>query len=255
MTDFWQIGAGKAKKLQEAYMFTMGDIAQQTIWNEEWFYKTFGIDGEILIDHAWGIEPVTMRDIKSYHSESKSLSNGQVLPQSYKFSEARNVFLEMTDVLCNDMYKKNLISKTFTWFASYDHKSLEYFPYYDGDISIDFYGRLHPKHSNGTVKLRNSTNLLKELSPVLLSSFDNKTNHNLLFRRLGICADNVICNNGVYQFDMFTDYEKQEKERRLQKAMVEVRNKYGVSAVFKGNNLLQGATTLERNQQIGGHKA
>ncbi len=255
LTDFWQIGAGKAKKLQEAYMFTMGDIAQQTIWNEEWFYKTFGIDGEILIDHAWGIEPVTMRDIKSYHSESKSLSNGQVLPQSYKFSEARNVFLEMTDVLCNDMFKKNLISKTFTWFASYDHKSLEYFPYYDGDISIDFYGRLHPKHSNGTVKLRNSTNLLKELSPVLLSSFDNKTNHNLLFRRLGICADNVICNNGVYQFDMFTDYEKQEKERRLQKAMVEVRNKYGVSAVFKGNNLLQGATTLERNQQIGGHKA
>ena len=255
ITDFWQIGAGKARTLAKAYMFTMGDIAGRSQWDEEWFYKAFGIDGEIVIDHAWGIEPVTMKDIKSYHSDNHSVSTGQVLPKPYKYPEARNVFLEMADSLCCDMFARNIISKRFSWWASYDYKSLEFNPYYDGELSVDFYGRIHPKHSKGTVRLRNTTNLLKEVEPVLMPSFDKKTDHSLLFRRLGVCAEEVVCNNGVYQLDLFTDYEQQEKEKRLQQAMQGVRNRYGASAVFKGNNLFEGATQLERNGQIGGHKA
>ena len=255
ITDFWQIGPGKARTLAKAYMFTMGDIAGRSQWDEEWFYKAFGIDGEIVIDHAWGIEPVTMKDIKSYHSDNHSVSTGQVLPKPYKYPEARNVFLEMADSLCCDMFARNIISKRFSWWASYDYKSLEFNPYYDGELSVDFYGRIHPKHSKGTVRLRNTTNLLKEVEPVLMPSFDKKTDHSLLFRRLGVCAEEVVCNNGVYQLDLFTDYEQQEKEKRLQQAMQGVRNRYGASAVFKGNNLFEGATQLERNGQIGGHKA
>ena len=255
LTDFWQIGAGKARTLNKAYMFTMGDIAAHTQWDEEWFYDKFGIDAEILIDHAWGIEPVTMKDIKSYHSDNHSLSTGQVLPRPYQFDEARNVFLGMTDSLCCDMLSKNLISKRFSWYTGYDYKSLEAFPDYDGEIVIDFYGRPHPKHSNGTVRLRNTTNLLKELQPFIMPSFDQRTDHRLLFRRLILCAEDVMCNNGVYQLDLFTDYEEQEREKQLQLAMQSVRKRYGANAVFKGHNLLEGATLLERNSQIGGHKA
>lgn len=174
ITDFWQIGAGKERTLAKAYMFTMGDIAGRSQWDEEWFYKAFGIDGEIVIDHAWGIEPVTMKDIKSYHSDNHSVSTGQVLPKPYQYPEARNVFFEMTDSLCCDMFARNIISKRFSWWASYDYKSLEFNPYYDGELSVDFYGRIHPKHSKGTVRLRNTTNLLKEVEPVLLPSFDKR---------------------------------------------------------------------------------
>ena len=255
LSDFWQIGAGKMKKLNQAYMFTMGDIARYTIWNEEWFYKTFGIDAEILIDHAWGIEPVTMKDIKAYHSENKSLSSGQVLPRPYCFDEARNVFLEMTDSLCCDMMSQHLISKHFSWYTGYDYKSLEHCPDYDGEISIDFYGRPHPKHSVGTIRLRNTTNLLKDIKPLILPNFDQRTDHRLLFRRLYVCAKEVICSGGLYQLDLFTDCEAQEKEKQLQLAMQSVRKKFGANAIFKGNNLIEGSTQLERNRQIGGHKA
>ena len=117
LTDFWQIGPGKANRLQKNYMFTMGEVALRSVQNEEWFYKEFGIDGEILIDHAWGIEPVTMKDIKSFHPQHNSLSNGQVLPRPYHFQEARIVFLEMIDVLCADMYRKNLVSRALTWWV------------------------------------------------------------------------------------------------------------------------------------------
>ncbi|MCR5603488.1 MAG: DNA methylase, partial [Lachnospiraceae bacterium] len=149
LTDFWQIGPGKARRLENNHMHTMGDVAERTQYDEEWFYKTFGIDAEILIDHAWGIEPVRMCDIKNYRSDNHSLSNGQVLSRPYEYEEARNVFCEMIDVLCCDMYKKNLISRIFTWWVSYDYKSLEHCPEYNGPIALDYYGRLHPKHSNG----------------------------------------------------------------------------------------------------------
>ena len=255
LTDFWQIGAGKSKRLNQSYMFTMGDIAAHSQWDEEWFYNAFGIDGEILIDHAWGIEPVTMKDIKSYHSDSHSLSTGQVLSKPYRYNEARNIFLEMTDSLCCDMFSKKIISKRFSWWVGYDYKSMEFNPDYDGELSVDFYGRIHPKNSKGTINLRNTTNLLQEVQPFIMPSFDQKTNHSLLFRRIGICAENIIQSSGAVQFDLFTDYEQQKKDRELQTAMQRVRNRYGANAIFSGNNLLEGATRLERNAQIGGHKA
>ena len=255
LTDFWQIGPGKARRLQKAYLFTMGDIAQRTQWDEEFFYKQFGIDGEILIDHAWGIEPVTMKDIKSYKSEGHSLSNGQVLPRPYKYQEARLVFHEMIEALFTDMFTQNLVTKACTWWVSYDYKSMEACPNYDGPVSVDFYGRLHPRHSNGTVRLPSLTNNIRLVTEPLLKSFDDKTDHRLLYRRLGVCANDVTEDVGVFQMNLFVDYEALERDRHLMGAMLEVRRKYGANAVFKGMNMLEGATTLERNQQIGGHKA
>lgn len=255
LTDFWQIGPGKARRLYNACMYTMGDVAERTQWDEEYFYKTFGIDGEILIDHAWGIEPVTMADIKNYHSEGHSLSNGQVLPRPYKYQEARLVFKEMIDVLVNDMFAQNLVTEACTWWVSYDYKSMEVCPYYDGPVSLDFYGRLHPKHSNGTVRLGTLTNSLQLIEKPMVRQFDEKTDHRLLYRRLGVCAMDVAEDMGMYQMNMFVDYEALERDRRLTAAMLEVRRRFGANAVFKGMNMLEGATTLERNQQIGGHRA
>ena len=255
LTDFWQIGRGKARRLHANYMYTMGDIAERSQTNEEWFYQEFGIDGEILIDHAWGIEPVTMADIKNYKTDAKSISSGQVLPRPYQYPEARLVFSEMTDDLCADLLMKNLVSRGFSWWVMYDYKSLEYNPYYDGPLSIDFYGRLHPRHNNGTVRLKNLTNSHQIIYKALIGQFDAKTNHSLLFRRLGISANDVRPDCGNYQFDLFTDYEALDKERRIQGAMLEIRKKYGKNAVVKGMNLLEGATAIERNTQIGGHKA
>ncbi len=255
LTDFWQIGSGKAGRLERNYMFTMGDIAERAQWDEEWFYRTFGIDAEILIDHAWGVEPVTMYDIKHYKSDAHSLSNGQVLPRPYKYDEACIVFEEMIDVLCCDMYRKNLVSSCFTWWVSYDYKSLEYCPGYDGRLSIDWYGRLHPAHSNGTVRTPAVTNNARSVTELLMQDIRKKSDHRILFRRLGVCACNVTCDEGVYQMDLFTDYELLDKENKLHAALLDVRARYGANALVKGLNLLDGATTIERNRQIGGHKA
>ncbi|MBP5292274.1 MAG: DNA methylase, partial [Lachnospiraceae bacterium] len=248
-------GMGKCARLENAGMHTMGDVARFSIENEEWFYKTFGIDGEIMIDHAWGVEPVTMYDIKHYRTDNHSLSNGQVLPRPYKYDEAMVVFREMIDVLSTNMYEKNVISQIFTWWVSYDYKSLEYCPQYNGPVCIDFYGRLHPKHSNGTVRLVERTNLSNAITEVMLPDFDRKTDHRLLYRRIGLCAADVVVDEGVYQLDFFTDYEKVDKEKRVQAAMQAVRTKFGSNAVLHGTNYLQGATTKERNTQIGGHHA
>ncbi|SFG78217.1 Y-family DNA polymerase [Oribacterium sp. WCC10] len=254
LTDFWQIGQGKARRLERDHMYTMGDIAERTQWDEEWFYKTFGIDAEILIDHAWGIEPVTMYDIKHYKTDTHSLSNGQVLPRPYKYDEACIVFKEMIDILCADMYRKNLVSQRFTWWISYDYKSLEYFPGYDGKLAIDWYGRIHPAHSTGTVNLRTATNTSKLVIGKIMDDVAKKSDHRILLRRLGICACDVVDDKGMYQMDLFTDYEAEDKERKLHAALLDVRTKYGANAMLKGMNLLEGATTIERNNQIGGHK-
>ena len=255
LTDFWQIGRGKARRLNKAYLFTMGDIARRTQWDEEFFYKTFGIDAEILIDHAWGIEPVTMRDIKNYKSGRHSVSEGQVLPRPYPYAEARLVFREMIEGLCSKLFSEGLAAQGCSWWVIYDYKSLEAVPDYDGPLSIDFYGRLHPRHSTGTLKLPAVTNQLQIISPPLLEQFDSRTDHRLLYRRLGVCAEDVAEDEGVFQMNLFLDHAALERDRRLQGAMLEVRKKYGANAVFKGMDLLEGATALERNRQIGGHKA
>ncbi len=255
LTDFWQIGPGKASRLQKNHMYTMGDVAERSVCSEEWFYKEFGVDGEILIDHAWGIEPVTMADIKSFRPEKNSLSNGQVLPRPYKFKEARLVFTEMIDVLCSDMYRKNLVARVFTWWVSFDWKSLEECPNYEGPLTIDFYGRLHPVHVNGTVRFTNPTCSFAAVSDALTRAFDKKVDRRLLIRRLGLNADRIAVDDGVFQLDFFTDYAALEKEKAIQGAMLEIRQRYGKNAIVKGINLLEGATTMERNAQIGGHRA
>lgn len=255
LTDFWMVGPGKARRLENNHLYTMGDIAEKSQYDEEWFYKTFGIDGEIMIAHAWGKDPVTMADIKGYHSSGHSLSNGQVLPRPYKYPEARTVFQEMIDALCGDMFAKTLIAPKFSWWVSYDYKSLEELPYYEGPVCLDFYGRLHPKHNNGTVKMPMDTNSVSTAAPLLLKSFDEKTDHRLLYRRLGVCAEGVHEDDGYYQMNFFTDYEALEREKRLQSALSEVRSKFGSNSLFTGKNLLKGATQLERNKQIGGHLA
>ncbi len=255
LTDFWQIGPGKCRRLNRACLYTMGDVAAKSQTDEEWFYKAFGIDGEILIDHAWGIEPVTMRDIKSYRSDSSSLSRGQVLPRPYKFGESRLVFSEMAEDLCSDMFSKSVVSSVFTWWASYDWKSLELCPAYEGPVSLDFYGRLHPCHTGGTVRMRAGTNSCFTVRDALLPSFDARVDRRLLLRRLGVCACDLAQDSAGYQIDLFTDYEALDRERRIRGAMAGIRKKYGANAIFRGMNLKEGATALERNRQIGGHRA
>ena len=255
LTDFWQIGPGKARRLQNALLFTMGDVARKSLWDEEWFYKIFGIDGEIVIDHAWGVEPVTMKDIKSYRTDGHSISHGQVLPRPYRYEEARLIFLEMIDQLCIDLYRKNLVTRALSFWISYDWKSLEECPDYDGPVCLDFYGRLHPKHCVGSVLLPTLTGSHAVISQALTAQFEKKVDHRLLFRRLGLAANDIQEDDGVYQLDLFTDYDALEKERRIQGAMLEIRGRYGSNAVFRGTDLLPGATSIERNRQIGGHRA
>lgn len=255
LTDFWQIGPGKARRLNNAYLFTMGDVARKSLYDEEFFYKTFGIDGEVLLDHAWGIENVTMQDIKSYKTEKHSLSNGQVLSRPYSYADARVVFSEMVESLCTDLFDKRLVTKACTWWVSYDYKSLEHCPYYDGPLSIDFYGRLHPRHSNGTVRLPAETNSIRIVTEAVLRQFDEKVDRRLLFRRLGICANDVTTDMKAYQISMFVDYAALERENKLRSAMREVRQRFGANSIFRGMNLVEGATALERNAQIGGHRA
>ncbi len=255
LTDFWQIGRGKARTLENSGLSTMGEIARRSQRDEEYFYRTFGIDGEILIDHAWGVEPVTMKEIKAYKSEGHSLSNGQVLPRPYRYEEARIVFSEMIEVLCSDLFAKNLVAKGCAWWVSYDHKSLEIQPYYSGPLSIDFYGRVHPKHSVGQFRLPALTSSLGIIAPMFLRQFDLKTDHSLLYRRLGVCATDVCEDFGNFQMNLFIDHDAVVRERQLKGAMLDVRRKYGANALFKGMDLLEGATALERNRQIGGHRA
>ena len=255
LTDFWQIGPGKARRLMEAHLFTMGDIAEKSLRDEEYFYRTFGIDGEILIDHAWGLEPVRMEDIKSYRSEANSLSSGQVLPRPYSYTEARIVFQEMLDMLCADLFTKSLTTPALTWWVSYDYKSLEENPAYSGPVKLDFYGRLHPCHSNGTVRLHARTNALSVIEKAVLFSFDEKTDHTLLFRKLGICAEDVRIDGNEFQLDLFTDYAARAKEKQLQGVLLDIKKRHGANAILKGTSFLEGATARERNMQIGGHRA
>ena len=222
LTAFWMIGPGKARRLEQAGLYTMGDIARRSQWDEEWFYKTFGIDGEILIAHP--------------------------------YDEARTVFSEMIDSLCADLFSKRLVSPHFSWWVSYDHKSLEACPNYEGPLVVDFYGRLHPKHSGGSVRMLADTNLASAAAPLLLASFDAHTDSRLLFRRLGVCADDVRLDNGSFQMNLFVDEEAVERDRQLQSTLGEIRSKYGANSLFLGKNMREGATQLERNRQIGGHR-
>ena len=254
LTAFWQVGPGKARRLAKYGIYTMGDIAQMSVANEEWLYQQFGVDAEILIDHAWGQEACTLADIKNYRPKANSRSVGQVLPRPYRFGEARLVFSEMIDQLVLDLVTRNVRTKELSYWVSFDPASLEELPSFAGDISMDYYGRWHPSHVAGTVRLRVHTSSTKEISEALLRVFDAKVDHRLLIRRLGVVAGNL--QRDYVQLDFFTDYAAQEREARLQRVMLDVRRKYPASsALIKGKNLVEGATALERSKQIGGHRA
>jgi len=209
----------------------------------------------LLIDHAWGVEPTTMADIKSYKAEGHSLSTGQVLSRPYAYEEGLLVFKEMADLLCADLLAKELTAASLTWCVSFDPESLNACPQYQGPVTLDYYGRLRPRHAQGTVPLRIPTNSKRLIMERLVPSFEKKVDHHLLIRRLNISANDVAFDSGCCQMDLFTDMEALAREKNLQKAMLEVRKRFGMNAVIKGMNLLEGATTIQRNMQIGGHRA
>lgn len=255
LTDFWQVGPGTARRLMIHGMQTMGDVAALSLTNEEILYRLFGVDAELLIDHAWGIEPVRMRDIKAYRPAGHSFSTGQVLPRPYRFEEGLTVFREMAEQAVMGLVDKRMRVPMAVWWISFDPASLEENPGYTGPVCLDFYGRLHPVHAGSTVRFRPETNSRSVILAGLEKAFREKVHPALLIRRIGIALNDPKEEGTGMQTDMFTNPEVQERERRLQEAMIEVRSRFGRNALVRGMNLLEGATALERNQQIGGHRA
>ncbi len=252
ITDIWQIGRGTRNTLARYGMHTMGDVARMSLDNEALLYHLFGINAEILIDHAWGIEPVTMAHIKNFRPESNSRSMGQVLPRPYRYDEARIVFAEMIDLLSLDLFRKSLVSDCFSYSIGYDHRSVTEGTY-RGPLHIDHYGRPTPPHTNTTVRLDTPTSSSQILSRELLSSFSKKVNRELLFRRMTINANDVRPESDCFQQQLFIDYHEQEREKRLRYAILEIKKRYGKNAILRASNLLDSSTMRERNAQIGGH--
>lgn len=281
LTDFWRIGHGYEKKLEEHGLYTMGDIARCSLGkpgefhSEELLYRLFGINAELLIDHAWGIEPCTMADIKSYQPESSSISGGQVLPCPYSFDKARLVVKEMADQLALDLVDKGLVTDQLVLTAGYDRTCLTdpaMQQSYQGPVTTDRYGRKIPVHAHGTINLPRRTSSARQLIASALELFDRITDKSLRIKRLSVTATRIAPEasakkpEAFEQLDLFTDYEQLErqrlqeeallqKERQLQTAMLSVKKKFGKNAIIKGMSLEEGATARERNQQIGGHKA
>ena len=254
LTDFWQTGPGTVKRLARLGIHTMGELARASIYNEDMLFQEFGIDAEIMIDHAWGLEPCTMAEIKAYKPSTNSLSEGQVLSEPYDYEHARIIVAEMADSLVFQLTDKGLVTDGLTLDVGYDRENCDK-GLYRGQVHIDHYGRSVPKGAHGSVKLDNPTSLGSVIITAVVELFDRIVNRSLTVRRITIAANRVVRDEGVYQFDLFTDTEKQEKEKSLQKAMLGIKKKYGKNAVLKGTNYLEGATMRERNQQVGGHKA
>ena len=271
LTDFWRVGRGYARKLEAHGIFTMGDVARCSLNHEDLLYKLFGINAELLIDHAWGWEPVEIRHIKAYKPSTNSLCSGQVLSCPYTFDKAKLIVREMTDLLVLDLVSKGLVTDQIVLTVGYDRESLtdpEIRSKYTGPIGTDHYGRAVPKHANGTANLGRhcaSTRLITEQVMVL---FDRIVHPDLLVRRLNLSANHLIRESDAVQkseavqLDFFSDLSRQEKdaeelekERRRQQAVLKIQRKYGKNAILKGMNYLDGATTRERNGQVGGHKA
>lgn len=254
ITDFWQIARGTAGRLSRFGMYTMGDIASMSLVDEELLYRIFGINAELIIDHAWGIEPCTMADIKAYKPDRHSMNIGQVLPRPYSFDEALLVCLEMADQLSFNMVQDNVISDHFSYWVSFDPKSLDS-GLYNGPVHIDYYGRLVPKHVAGNLRLPSATSSCTAIMDAIRTSFIAKVDRHLFIRRLGVAANSIHPDDGYYQLDLFTDHDKLQRENRLQHAMLAIRHRYGSNAVLRGMNFMEGGTQRERNTQIGGHHA
>jgi DNA polymerase V len=281
LTDFWRVGRGYQKKLASVGLYTMGDIARCSLgepgayYNEELLYKLFGVNAELLIDHAWGYEPTTIALIKSYRPQNNSINSGQVLQCPYAFEKGRLVVREMTEQMTLDLVEKGLVTDQMVLTVGYDIENLtdpKIRKNYHGEITVDHYGRRVPKHAHGTVNLKTATSSTSRILEAVLGLYDEIVNPLLLVRRLTVVANHLkreqeVLEEPCYeQQELFTDYEalaqereaerqKLERERRLQEAMLSVKKRYGKNAILKGTNLQEGATSMERNQQIGGHRA
>ena len=273
ITDFWRVGRGYAKRLEKYDLYTMGDVARFSLTCEDILYREFGINAELLIDHAWGWEPVTIADIKDYKPEVKSINSGQVLMRPYSFDEARIVLHEMVDSLVYDLLEKRIVTDQLVLTVGYDIENVA--PDgsgYDGEIVIDGFGRKKPKHAHGTTNLESKTSSAKAITEAVLALYDRIVDKNLTVRRLTLVAsrltdeDEAKQEQSTQQLDFFSMTEdsikKKEasekalaKEQRLQKAVLGLKKKYGKNAVLKGMNFQEGATMIDRNGQIGGHKA
>ena len=281
ITDFWRVGNGYAKKLEKHGLYTMGDIARCSIgkpnelYNEELLYKLFGINAELLIDHAWGYEPCTMEQVKAYKPETNSVSSGQVLHCPYDYDKAKLIVKEMTDQMVLDLVDKGLVTDQLVLTIGYDIENLSnpnLKNQYKSEITIDRYGRKVPKHAHGTANLKKKTSSTRLITNAVMDLYDRIVDEHLLVRRITITANKLVDEKSVkqeneyQQLDLFTDYEAQrkkqaeeeeklERERRMQEAMLSIKKKFGKNAVLKGMNLEEGATAKDRNEQIGGHKA
>lgn len=253
MKDFWRVGSGIAQRLEKSGIYTMGDVARLSIHQEDILYQMLGIDAELLIDHAWGYEPCGMKEIKSYQPSTNSISSGQVLQSPYDFKKARIIVQEMTDLLVLDLVDKKMATDSLTLTIGYDRCTVDE-GNYKGVITRDRYGREVPKSAHGTANLGTSSNSTKKIIAAVLNLYDNIVAKDLMVRRVTISANNLV-EEGYEQFDIFTDPIEMAKERKLQEAMLNIKKKFGKNAVLKGMNLEEGATTMERNNQIGGHKA
>jgi DNA polymerase V len=252
LTDFWRIGPGIARRLEQNGMYTLGDVARRSVYDEDSLYRIFGVDTGILIDHAWGYEPCEISDIKNYRPDTNCLSSGQVLQCPYDYKKARIIVQEMTDLLVLDLVEKKMVTDSLTLTLGYDRCSVDDGTY-QGELTIDHYGRAIPKHAHGTANLGTPSNSTQNILHEVLALYDRIVNPALMVRRVTINANNLTPEE-YEQFDLFTDPAVRARERKLQETMLSIKKKYGKNAILKGVNLEEGATTIERNNQIGGHK-
>ncbi len=271
LNDFWRVGYGYVKRLEKLGLYTMGDIALCSIKNEDVLYDEFGINAELLIDHAWGIEPTTIEDVKKYKPKSNSLSTGQVLSCPYDYKKGKLIVKEMTELLSLDLVEKGLVTSQLTLSIGYDAESLNDNKY-KGPVELDHYGRPIPKGVHSSINLDGFTSSTTELMDAIIILFNKIVDPSLLIRRVVICASIIMKASDYQPKPKFRQYslfdnpdeidnleeekiKKRENERKLQKAIITIKNKYGKNAIVKGMNLEEGGTTIERNEQIGGHKS
>ncbi|MDE7381704.1 MAG: DNA methylase [Muribaculaceae bacterium] len=275
MTDFWRFGKGIVSRLEKAGIYNLGQLCRLSIKNEAWFYKEFGVNAELIIDHAWGREPVTIRDVKSYHPDSRSLSIGQVLSNPYPFFKGKIVAMEMADSISLDLVDQKLVTNQIVLTIGYDIENLtdsKLRSLYHGKVSRDHYGREVPYHAHGTVNFDSYTSSSKLILEKVASLFDRIVNPQLLIRRITLSInklkneDYISGKPKAIQFDLFTDYQDQmnalkkekedrEKERKHQETIIRLRKQWGKNIILNGINFSEGATQRDRNSQIGGHKA
>lgn len=274
LTDFWRVGRGYAKKLEANRIYTMGDIARTSLVNEDLLFKLFGVNAELLIDHAWGYEPCTISDAKNYKPLRNSISTGQVLHCAYDYNKAKLVVREMVDSLTLDLVDKHLISNQFVLTIGYDVENLlnpQIANLYHGEITTDNYGRSIPKHAHGTANIDHRTSSTSIITNEVMKLYDKIVNRHLLIKRINLTACDVVnenCKDNVIitkQLDLFsntsaTNKEKEQElhneveERKIQRTLLDIKNKYGKNAILKGMNLEEGSTQKDRNEQVGGHR-